>query len=40
MVSELEERHSLTRPIQAYPRFENALRAAQGMTLADSAMCA
>ena len=29
MVSEIEERHRLTRPIQAYPLFENALRAAQ-----------
>lgn len=37
MVSELEERHRLTRPIQAYPLFENALRAAQGMTLAEHA---
>ena len=35
MVSEIEERHGLTRPIQAYPLFENALRAAQGMTLAE-----
>ena len=35
MVSDLEERHRLTRPIQAYPLFENALRAAQGMTLAE-----
>lgn len=37
MVSEIEERHGLTRPIQAYPLFENALRAAQGMTLAEHA---
>ena len=37
MVSETEERHLLTRPIQAYPLFENALRAAQGMTLAEHA---
>jgi len=37
MVSEIEERHRLTRPIQAYPLFENALRAAQGMTLAEHA---
>ncbi|WP_420618363.1 hypothetical protein [Candidatus Poriferisocius sp.] len=37
MVSELEERHRLTRPIQAYPLFENALRAAQGMSLAEHA---
>ena len=32
MVSAIEERHQLTRPIQAYPLFENALRAAQGLT--------
>ncbi len=37
MVSETEERHGLTRPIQAYPLFENALRAAQGMTLSEHA---
>ncbi|MXW59865.1 MAG: acetyl-CoA acetyltransferase [Acidimicrobiia bacterium] len=37
MVSEIEERHGLTRPIQAYPLFENALRAAQGLTLAEHA---
>lgn len=37
MVSEIEERHRLTRPIQAYPLFENALRAAQGMTLGEHA---
>ena len=37
MVSELEERHHLTRPIQAYPLFENALRAAQGLSLAEHA---
>ena len=37
MVSEIEERHRLTRPIQAYPLFENALRAAQGLTLAEHA---
>ncbi|WP_419927496.1 acetyl-CoA acetyltransferase [Candidatus Poriferisocius sp.] len=37
MVSEIEERHQLTRPIQAYPLFENALRTAQGMTLAEHA---
>ncbi|MDE0605262.1 MAG: acetyl-CoA acetyltransferase [bacterium] len=37
MVSAIEERHQLTRPIQAYPLFENALRAAQGLTLAEHA---
>ena len=37
IVSKIEERHQLTRPIQAYPLFENALRAAQGMTLAEHA---
>jgi len=37
MVSDLEERHRLTLPIQAYPLFENALRAAQGMTLVEHA---
>ena len=37
MVSELEERHGLTRPIQAYPLFENALRAAQGLSLSEHA---
>ena len=37
MVSKAEERHRFTRPIQAYPLFENALRAAQGMTLAEHA---
>ncbi len=37
MVSDLEERHMLSRPIQAYPLFENALRASQGMTLAEHA---
>lgn len=37
MVSEIEERHRLTLPIQAYPLFENALRAAQGMTLGEHA---
>ncbi len=38
MVSDVEKRHGLTDPIQAYPLFENALRAAQGMTLADHAL--
>ena len=37
MMSEIEKRHGLTQPIQAYPLFENALRAAQGMTLAEHA---
>ena len=37
MVSEIEKLHRLTRPIEAYPLFENALRAAQGMTLAEHA---
>ena len=37
MMSEIEEHHGLTQPIQAYPLFENALRAAQGMTLAEHA---
>lgn len=37
MVSAIEERHHLTRPIQAYPLFENSLRAAQGLTLAEHA---
>ncbi len=37
MVSAIEERHQLTRPIQAYPLFENALRAAQGLSLAEHA---
>ena len=37
IASEAEERHRLTRPVEAYPLFENALRAAQGMTLAEHA---
>ena len=37
MMSDVEERHRLTRPIEAYPLFENALRAAQGMTVAGHA---
>ena len=35
MMSDIEERHGLTQPIQAYPLFENALRATQGMSLAE-----
>ena len=37
MMSDAEVRHELTQPIQAYPLFENALRAAQRMTLAEHA---
>ncbi len=37
MMSDIEQLHGLTQPIQAYPLFENALRASQQMTLADHA---
>jgi acetyl-CoA C-acetyltransferase len=36
-VSELEVRHGAARPVEAYPLFENAFRAARGLSLAEHA---